>query len=166
MAARSGVASRPSGGLTGRMNRRLSLVTAFALFAFSFAAIADEASDKAELMRIEKTSGEALIRNDVEAFGSVLAADWKIVTTAGTLMTRAELLETMKSGKLKFESYEVDQLDVRVYGDAAVVVGVDKAEGSWEGDPFTLKERFTDVFIRKDGKWLCVSSHSTEVTAP
>ncbi len=145
--------------------KRFYLWLAAPLVALSpFAAIADEASDKAELMRLEKASGKALAGNDVATFEKVLAADWKIVTTAGTVMTRAELIETMKSGKLKFEHYEVDQLDIRVYGDTAVVIGRDKAQGSWEGEAFTLKERFTDIFLRKDGTWLCVSSHSTELS--
>ena len=33
----------------------------------------------------------------------------------------------------------------------------------WKGESIASREIFTDVFIRRDGKWLCVSSHSCDL---
>ena len=77
-------------------------------------------------------------------------------------MDREQLFKAMKDGALTFASYEQSALEVRIYGDAAVVIGTGKSKGAWNGEAFTSHERFTDVFIRREGKWLCVSTHTSE----
>jgi ketosteroid isomerase-like protein len=69
----------------------------------------------------------------------------------------------LKSGKLKFESYSASKFDVRVFGDTAVVIAVGNSKGSWNGETFEIKDRFTDVFTRRDGQWRLVSSHSSSL---
>jgi ketosteroid isomerase-like protein len=48
---------------------------------------------------------------------------------------------------------------VRAFGDAAVVTGRTTARAGGQ----TLILRFTDVFVRRDGKWLVVASHATRI---
>lgn len=62
-------------------------------------------------------------------------------------------MKLSQSGKMKFTSYEASELDVRIYGDAAVVIGRGRCSGSFDGEDFTSGDRFTDGFIRQDGKW-------------
>jgi ketosteroid isomerase-like protein len=68
----------------------------------------------------------------------------------------------MGAGLLKIASYEQSDLEVRIYGDTAVVIGTGKSKGEWKGESFGSKERFTDVFVRQDGKWHCVSTHTSD----
>ena len=48
--------------------------------------------------------------------------------------------------------------DVRVYGDIAIVIARVRNRGEFEGNPFTLDEWSTDVFVRRGDRWRC-SSH-------
>jgi hypothetical protein len=142
---------------------RTCFLLLFACTLCSWSALADEAADKAALAKFENDFGTILARNDGIGFDEKLTPDWKMILSDGTVMTRDELLRSVKSGKLKFTAHSVAELDVRVYGDAAVVIGVGNSKGTWESEPFDGKDRFTDVFIRKDGKWVCVSSHSSDL---
>ena len=54
---------------------------------------------------------------------------------------------------------------VRVYGDTAVVHFTQTMTGPSKGQTLTLKFRYMDVFVLRDGRWQCVSSQSTRVTA-
>ena len=121
------------------------------------------ADDKQELTRIETAFVEALAKNDPAAFRALITDDWKVVLGEGSVMTADQILNPLKEGKLKFSSFTVEDLDIRIYADAAVVIGTNHTKGEWDGQEFTGKSRFTDVFIRTDGKWRCVSSHSTDI---
>ena len=133
-----------------------------ALFLSLTAVHADQTADQSELLRIENTGAAAIVAGDLKALGEFFSADWKIVDTAASTMDREQLFKAMKDGTLTFSSYEQSELEVRIYGDAAVVIGIGKSKGAWKSDAFTSHERFTDVFIRREGKWLCVSTHTSE----
>ena len=139
-----------------------AISAALALLLSVCSASADATTDKTEIIRIENATAAALIEKDLKLLTEFFAADWKLVTSDGSMMTRGELFKALETGKLKFESYELSDLEVRIYGDAAVVIGHGKSKIEWKGESIEEKESFTDVFIRHEGKWQCVSSHSSE----
>jgi hypothetical protein len=77
------------------------------------------------------------------------------------IASRGELVDAFKSGKLKIEDYQVSGYEVRIHGDAAIVTGLDQSKGKWDGESFDLRERFSDFYVRKDGMWICVWTHSS-----
>ena len=58
-------------------------------------------------------------------------------------------------------SMTVDEVDVRVFGDSAVVTGRTRAQGAQAGVPYNVTLRFTDVFVRRGDQWQAVASHAT-----
>lgn len=116
-----------------------------------------------QLKKVERQLATALAKNDVETVAELLAEDWQFVGSEGEIVGREEVLGALRSGQLKFESYELGPMKVRVYGDTAVVIGAGTSKGSMAGEAFDERDVFTDVFIRKDGKWRCVSTHSTDL---
>ena len=143
--------------------KTLSILMATSAFLLPmFSARADQTADQAELLRLEKVGAAAIVAGDLKALGEFFATDWKIVDSAASMMDRAQLFKLMGEGSLKFASYEESDLQVRIYGDAAVVIGTGESKGQWKGESFGSKERFTDVFVRQDGKWRCVSTHTSD----
>lgn len=145
------------------MKAALPLILSFLIFLTGLLQAAD-ASPNAELGAIEKRIAEALEKGDGAAFVRFFAADWKIVLADGKMLTLANLAEALNGGKLKFRSVKLSDLEVRSYGETAIVIGLDEIDGSWDGDGFTAKNRFTDVFVKKDGGWQCVASHSSKMS--
>ena len=138
------------------------LVVLCLFVSFSLRIHADEATDKDALVQIEKSLSTFLVKRDTKALNELLAPEWKVILSDGSSLTREQLLMYLEGGKLTFSESAVDQLEVRVYGDAAVVNGVSASKGAWENNDFSARERFTDVLIRKDGKWRCVLSHNSK----
>jgi ketosteroid isomerase-like protein len=62
------------------------------------------------------------------------------------------------------ERVKVDEVVVRVFGEAAVVTGRTVAS-SGGAKPTTVTLRFTDVFVRRAGHWQVVASHATQLTS-
>jgi len=60
---------------------------------------------------------------------------------------------------------EIDDVRVRVFGDAAVVTGRTHGAGEVAGTPYDVVIRFTDVFVRRNGRWEAVASHASLTTA-
>ena len=149
-----------AGNIAG-MKNPFALIASSALLLSLSAAHADPATDQTELLRLEKEGVTAIVAGNLKALGDFFAPDWKMVSSDATMMNREQLFGAMAAGLLKFASYEQSELEVRVYGDAAVVIGTGKSKGEWKGESFGTKERFTDVFIRHDGKWRCVSTHTS-----
>ena len=149
-------------GIISSMKNLTSLMASSVLLLSMFTARADPTADQTEILRLEKDGAAAIVAGDIKALGDFFSADWKLVDSSAAMMTREQLFKALQAGLMKFASYDESDLDVRVFGDAAVVIGVGKAKGEYKGESFTSNERFTDVFVRQNGKWVCVWTHSSE----
>jgi len=114
-----------------------------------------------ELLKIENEFAEAIVRNDLEGIGRLVADDWIIIEPDGGIVDRARFFDVIKSGALTHEMMESEDLRVRVYGDSAVVTAITRTKGKFMRHEFSTQERATDVFVKRDGRWQCVLTHLT-----
>ena len=114
-----------------------------------------------ELLKIEEEFAAAILKNDVENLGRLVADDWIIIDPNGEIVDRTRFFEVIKSGVLTHDMMESEDFRVRVYGDSAVVTGVTCTKGKFMGQEFSTQERATDVFVKRDGRWQCVLTHLT-----
>jgi len=73
---------------------------------------------------IEHEWGNALMMRDVAAFSRCLAEEWVLTFSDGSVVTKPMALADLKEGALRIESFRLDNVEARVYGDAAIVLGV------------------------------------------
>jgi ketosteroid isomerase-like protein len=78
------------------------------------------------------------------------------------VVTRAQAIADCKSAAVPIVSFDMDDIAVRVFGDAAVVTGRTTVT-TGGATPATVRLRFTDVFSRRSGTWLVVASHATQL---
>jgi ketosteroid isomerase-like protein len=112
-----------------------------------------------ELIRLSREWDRAMIQNDVEAIGRYMDDDWIIVGSNGSLCDKARFLFLVQSGTLTHDVMESHDMQVRVYGEAAVVIARGVSGGTYQGQPFRDEERVSCVFVRQDGRWRCVLTH-------
>jgi ketosteroid isomerase-like protein len=118
-----------------------------------------------ELLKLEEAFAEAIIKNDLEGIGRIVADDWIIIDPNGEIIDRTRFLEVIKSGALTHDTMESEDFRVRVYGDSAVVTAITSAKGKFMGQEFSTYERATDVFVKRDRRWQCVLTHLTRFPA-
>ena len=140
----------------------LVVLTAFAVGSYA-AEKKKMSADEEALTKIENEWGEAMVKLDFATFDRIVSPDWLLSTPDGGHQTKAEAVADLKSGKIKFESFKVDELKIRIYGNAAVVFGLTTEKMSVNGQPMNGQNRFTDTFIKRDGRWQCVATHVTAV---
>jgi ketosteroid isomerase-like protein len=123
---------------------------------------ADGADEKA-IVAIENSFGEVMSKRDTGAVEQVLAKEW-VENDNGETMTRAQAVSALKSGAIKVKSANVRDLDIHVFGDAAVATMIMEVKGTIMGKPFPAAHRSTDFFVRRDGRWQIVNTQNTTIT--
>lgn len=120
-------------------------------------------SDATLLTYLEKDWTDAMMRKDTAWLERNLASDFSSVhPVTGALQTKAQDIAEITA--MTFNSMEMSDLTTRVEGDTAVVTGVGTARGvDKDGKPFAGKVRFTDVFVKRDGRWQALSAHATMI---
>ncbi|OLD02308.1 hypothetical protein AUG19_07390 [archaeon 13_1_20CM_2_54_9] len=105
-----------------------------------------------------------MIQNDADAIGRFLSDDWIIIGPDGGVIDKSRSLGVIKSGALRHEAMDSEDIRVRTYVNTATVTAVTGSKSKYLGGEFTARERATDVFVKKNGQWQCVLTHLTTLT--
>lgn len=121
--------------------------------------------DASTLRYLEAEWNDADMNHDVAWFERNYDSEFTGVSSrTGALSHKKEDIEEAKNSKIKMESLVLSDLSVRVEGDAAVVTGVNHVKGRDEKNvAFDRTIRFTDTFIKRDGRWLVWATQGTEI---
>jgi hypothetical protein len=114
------------------------------------------------LERIEQQLAATWRKGDCSAWGAMLAPGWSVIHINGAVITRDEALRMCNAPRPPIDVLIVDDLSARSFGDAAVVTGRTTMTTGGSA-PATIVLRFTDVFIRRAGRWQVVASHATRI---
>ena len=118
--------------------------------------------DTTHLRTIQQELAAAWIARDRATIERLIAPDWQATHVAGQRLTRPDVFRDMFERDANvMASMTVDEVDVRVFGDSAVVTGRTRAQGAQAGVPYNVTLRFTDVFVRRGDQWQAVASHAT-----
>ena len=120
----------------------------------------------AALVELEQKLASAWVNGDRAFIEALLAPDWTVTDPSGRVLSRQQVLdEAFVSSDRQITSMAVDDLRVRLLGNAAVVTGRTRATGTYQGNAASVVLRFTDVFVLVDTRWQVVASQGTLVTA-
>jgi ketosteroid isomerase-like protein len=120
-------------------------------------------NDAGTLFYIEREWNDASKRGDVAWFERNYADDASDISSrTGVQHSKAEEIASMKTDKTVLDSLELSQLEARVEGNAAVVTGVNRVRGKDDkGVAFDRRTRFTDTYIKRDGRWQVWATQGT-----
>ena len=108
----------------------------------------------------------AELKADTNSYEKLLADDYTGIYSNGRLYTKAQDIEDLKSGALKYESIDVREIKIRAYGDTAVAVSLVSVKGTRGGKPFSADFRLTRVWVKQKGNWKSVAFQATRVAPP
>ena len=121
-------------------------------------------TDKAAITRLEQAWPGAFVKKDTAAMLHMGTSDCLFAYSTGELSTLKQLVADVKSGSLTVKSMHIDELKVRVYGDSAVVFGLETEKSQYKGKDSSGQYRFVDTWLKRNGQWLCAASGNTLVT--
>ena len=114
---------------------------------------------------MERDWNTADVNRDSGWFERNYASDYtSISSSSGKIFTKAEELADFKNDKRVVESADLSELNIRIDGKSAIVTGVNHVKGRDDkAQPFDYKVRFTDTFIKRDGRWQVWATQGTRI---
>jgi ketosteroid isomerase-like protein len=122
-------------------------------------------SDQDILMQLERDWDEAFHRKDVAVIEQILADEFVVTYDDGSRGDKGKELRLATEFDQQIDSSMLDEFIVKEYGDTAVVWFTQHLVGPSKGRSLSLTFRYVDVFVMRAGRWQCVASQSTKVTA-
>jgi Domain of unknown function (DUF4440) len=94
----------------------------------------------------------------------ILAPEWRGTGPDGRITDRQRLLDDVfESGVPRIHKVEIEDVQVHVFGDAAIVTGRTHGVGEFAGTSYDVFIRFTDTFVRRAEQWQAVASHASVI---
>jgi ketosteroid isomerase-like protein len=158
-------------GITGRRTSIGTIVLATLMALGSIASgSAQEISGKQKLskteaavLKTERERGQALQNCDMAVLDRIHADDLTFVNTRGQVLTKAQYMDEIRSGTLKFLSIEQDDYRFHTFGDTVVVTGRSGGIVEYQGKTNRAPRRFTIVYIKRHGQWQFVAYQGTVI---
>jgi len=122
-------------------------------------------SDQQILIQLEQDWDAAFRRKDLRFIATVLADEFVATYSDGSRGDRAKELALAADFNLQIDSSTLDEFIIKIYGDTAVVWMSQHLVGPSKGNQLQVTFHYVDVFVMRDGRWQCVASQSTRVSA-
>jgi ketosteroid isomerase-like protein len=137
----------------------------FALLLLPLLALAQDthntSADKSMILALESAWNQAEIHHDAKAAAAIMADTFMSVDHHGTLLNKSQYLADLKDTSFSPEEISNSDTSIYLYGDVAIVTSAYRTKGTDDGKPFAHHGRFTDTWIKRNGKWQCVADQET-----
>lgn len=139
-------------------------IAAFVLHANACAANVDLGPGNSvheKIRALEEERNQAILHGDVAALNRMTSDDYTFITLRGELRTKPQILKDFGSGAIKYQSRKISDLNIRVYGNSAVVTGRAIQQGMENGKDYSGDYWFTRVYVNQHGRWRTVALQTT-----
>lgn len=126
-------------------------------------AFSDDVSVEQSALEFQSARFNAMVEEDMEALEHFLADDLTYSHTTGWTETKSEFLSTVESRKIDYVSMSPEDVEVRVYGDVAVMTGLSRMQGAVGDRKVSFTIRFLDVSRRVGDSWQLVAWQSVKM---
>jgi ketosteroid isomerase-like protein len=141
-----------------RKMRLVAMLLCMAVLPFAVCR-AQEPSETSEIRTLELRLLDCYKHRQVEVFATVLDEDFVITFEDGSTYSKTGYLSYSASSSTRIESAEIPEMKIRLHGDTAVVTGVYHEKGIDSQKSYDYHDRFTDVWMKKSGKWRLIAAH-------
>jgi ketosteroid isomerase-like protein len=117
-----------------------------------------ESADEHQILALFEDGDRALMSADIDELSRIFADDYVQYNESGRAFTKYDVLENLKSGKIRYISMISTGRQVRLFEDFAIVHGSEEDEVEQGGKRFSVRYVYTDVVIKRTGKWRIVGS--------
>jgi ketosteroid isomerase-like protein len=122
-----------------------------------------DAQVETELRALQKEWAKARIEGDVKFLERFYAKEFWITSMNGSVVSRAADIAVFASRDMKPETILDEDMKVTAYENFAIVTGREILKGTYKGIAGDFVQRFTNVYVRRDGRWQMITHHATEI---
>jgi len=116
-----------------------------------------------EVRKLERAWLDAYEKKDVDAMNAIVADDFTITFGDGSMQTKPQIIDSLKRPGGSSMKFFTENVQSRSYGNTVVLVGIVVSEWMQNGEKKSDKSRYTDTYVRRNGRWQVVASHLSNV---
>ena len=138
------------------------------LFAVSVAFISMSAvgATADDIDQLDQQWAQAIINGDMRAFDALNANEFFYNRRGGDSFSKAEYIAFLTSGDVKVKKAAREDVSIRIYGDTAVVTGIQHVDVNLKGEDRRVDIRYLHVWVNGPGGWRLVARQATNLPAP
>ncbi len=136
------------------------LVVWMAAVGASFA-FADDAVD--QVRKTDQQWADATLHGDAAALNRIMADDLRYVHGNASVQNKKEFIDSLKTGDLVYHSIDMQEVDVRVFGDSAIVMSKPRMSIKMGGQEQKFEARFLRVYVKRKGTWQLLAHQATRL---
>ena len=122
---------------------------------------------EAEIRQIDNEEATAVLTADLLTLETLWADDFTVNGPNNQILKgKKNALELVKSGIIDYSSFEREHEAVLLYGDTAIMMGLEtvKPKGNSPFAGQTLRRRFTNIWMKQNGRWLLIARQATIIS--
>lgn len=116
-----------------------------------------------EIRKLEQQLREAAVKADTTVLERLLTDDYTNTNGVGLVRSKAQIIEDARSGASKNESITLEDVKVRMYGDAAVLTAIRTTKSSLRGKDTSGRFRSLRVYVKRQGRWQAAALQLTRI---
>lgn len=122
-------------------------------------------SNTQQLKKLSEDWAAAERQGDAAFFQRTLTDDFVGVGPVGFMLTKTDAIQRFTSGNLKYESFVWDEVQVRAYGDAAVIIGRQTQRAKHQDQVMEGQFRTSLIWVNQQDRWLLAGFHISPIAA-
>jgi hypothetical protein len=125
--------------------------------------VTQQSAVETELRRLNNEVSQMQVRKDAAAAERLLADEYLFIQGDGQVSNKSQNVAILRSPDFECQALTTDDVQVRVYGNTALVVGRAHFKATFKGKDVGGDFRYTDVWVRRAGRWQNVASQATRL---
>lgn len=128
--------------------------------------VAQQPTAEQQIQEASKVYEQALTQKNELLLKSILADNFILTTASGKVLSKKDMMLNLTKEGTKYDKFESSEVRISVLNDAAIETGKVHTVGIRAGKKIAETTRYTDFWIKIQGKWLLLAEHSSFIPNP
>ena len=128
--------------------------------------LAQQPTAEQQIQEASKVYEQALTQKNEPLLKSILADNFILTTASGKVLNKKDMMLNLTKEGTKYDKFESSEVKISVLNDAAIETGKVHTVGIRGGKKIAETTRYTDFWVKIQGKWLLLAEHSSFIPNP
>jgi hypothetical protein len=148
------------------MTVKLKLLTIIVALLQTLGLAAQQPTAEQQIQQASKVYEQALTQKNELLLKSILADNFILTTASGKVLTKKDMMLNLTKEGTKYDKFESSDVRINVLNEAAIETGEVHTVGIRGGKKIAETTRYTDFWVKMQGKWLLLAEHSSFIPNP
>ena len=148
------------------MTVKLKLLAIIVALLQTLGLAAQQPTAEQQIQQASNVYEQALTQKNEPLLKSILADNFILTTASGKVLTKKDMMLNLTKEGTKYDKFESSDVRINVLNEAAIETGKVHTVGIRGGKKIAETTRYTDFWVKMQGKWLLLAEHSSFIPNP